>query len=168
MTQKSHQDVALLEAATAALRSASQGTTWRVLMKCLTTGILALSVTVTATVALAANYEIFAATATEAKGENYYAVERLDHKNKKLYHCNTVLDIETKKLTGQCTERPGFRESPTVEEPNLRTVEGPNVQGATSAIIGRLPLGVWKIDQTTGKTEFCTLGPAQCMEVTPQ
>jgi hypothetical protein len=137
-------------------------------MKYLTTGILALSVTVTATVALAADYEIFAATATEVQGVNYYAVERLDHKNEMLYHCNTVLDIETKKLTGQCTERPGFPESPTVEGPNLWTVEGPNVQGAMSAIVGRLPLGVWKIDQTTGITEFCTLGPPQCIEVTPQ
>jgi hypothetical protein len=161
MTQKSHQDVALLEAATAALRSASQGTTWRVLMKCLTTGILALSVTVTATVALAANYEIFAATATEAKGENYYAVERLDHKNKKLYHCTAVLDAKTKQLTGQCTERPGFPEKPIGN--------GPNLPAGMSNRFGGLPVfGSWKIDQTTGKTELCISGPAQCVDVTPQ
>jgi hypothetical protein len=140
--------------------SASQWMRWRVLMKCLTLGILALSVTLTATVALAADYEIFAATATVAPGVNFCAVERLDHKNKQLYQCSTVLDIETKKLTDQCTERPGFPQRPAVE--------GPNVQGAMSAIVGRLPLGIWQIDRTTGKTEFCTLGPTQCIEVTPK
>ena len=129
-------------------------------MKRLTTGILALSVTVTATVALAADYEIFAPTSTEAPRVNYYAVERLDQKNKQLYHCSTVLDTETNKLTGQCTERPGF--------PQKSAVEGPNVQRATYAIVGKLPLGVWQIDRTSGKTEFCTLGPAQCIEVTPK
>jgi hypothetical protein len=130
-------------------------------MKLLTTGILALSLTVTASVGLAADYEIFGATATVEKGVNYYAIERLDHKNKKLYHCNTVLDVETKQLTGQCTERPGFPEHPTVK--------GPNEQGAMSNIFGGVPVvGSWKIDQTTGKTEFCISGAAQCMEVTPQ
>jgi hypothetical protein len=129
-------------------------------MNYLTTGILALSLTVTATVGLAADYEIFGATATVEKGVNYYAVERLDHKNRKLYHCNTVLYVETKQLTGQCAERPGFPENPTVR---------PNAQGAMSNIFGGVPvLGSWKIDQTTGKTVFCISGAAQCMEVTPQ
>jgi len=50
------------------IRSASQGKTWRVLMKLLKTGILALPLTVTATVGLAADYEIFAATATVRLG----------------------------------------------------------------------------------------------------
>jgi hypothetical protein len=130
-------------------------------MKLLKTGILALSLTVTATVGLAADYEIFAAIATVENGLNYYAVERLDHKNKKLYHCNTVLHVETKQLTGQCTERPGFPENPTDT--------GPNEQGAMSNIFGGVPaVGFWKIDQTTGKTEFCISGAAQCVEVTPQ
>ena len=78
-------------------------------MKLLKTGILALSLTVTATVGLAADYELFADIASVETGVNHYAVERLDHKNKKLYHCIAVLDAETKQLTGQCTERPAFR-----------------------------------------------------------
>ena len=61
-------------------------------MKFLKTGILALSLTVTASVGLAADYEIFAAFATLETGVNHYAVERLDHKNKKLHHCTAVLD----------------------------------------------------------------------------
>jgi hypothetical protein len=141
------------------IRSASQGKTWRVLVKFLKTGILALSLTVTATVGLAADYEIFAATATVETGVNHYAVERLDHKNKKRYHCNAVLDAKTEQLTGQCTERPGFPENPT----------GKGVQGGMSNRFGGLPVfGSWKIDQTTGKTEFCISGAAQCVEVTPQ
>jgi hypothetical protein len=58
---------------------------------------------------------------TVETGEYHYSVERLDHKNKKLYHCTAVLDAKTKQLTGQCTERPGFPEKPTGK--------GPNVQG---------------------------------------
>ena len=130
-------------------------------MKLLKTGILALPLTVTATVGLAADYEIFAATSSVETGVNHYAVERLDHKNKKLYHCTAVLDAETKQLTGQCTERPGFPEKPTGK--------GPSLQGGMSNIFGGLPVfGSWKIEQTTGKTEFCISGDAQCVEVTPQ
>jgi hypothetical protein len=133
----------------------------RVLMKLLKTGILALSLTVTATFGLAADYEIFAEFATVETGINHYAVERLDHKNKKLYHCTAVLDAKTEQLTGQCIERPGFPEKPTGKEAN--------VQGGISNIFGGLlVLGSWKIDQTTGKTEFCISGTAQCVEVTPQ
>jgi hypothetical protein len=109
-------------------------------MKLLKIGILALSLTVTASVGLAADYEIFAATAT---GVNHYAVERLDRKNKKLYHCTAVLDAKTKQLTGQCTERSGFPENPTGK--------GSNVSGLSN-IFGGVPVfGSWKIDQTTGK-----------------
>ena len=130
-------------------------------MKLLKTGILAMSLTVKATVGLAADYEIFAEFTTVETGVNHYSVERLDHKNRKLYHCTAVLDAETKQLTGQCTERPGFPENPTGESPN--------VQGGISNIFGGLPVfGFWKIDQTTGKTELCISGPAQCVEVTPQ
>jgi hypothetical protein len=64
------------------IRAVSQGKTWRVLLKLLKTVILALSLTVTATVGLAADYEIFAEFATVETGINHYAVERLDHKNK--------------------------------------------------------------------------------------
>jgi hypothetical protein len=142
-------------------RSASQGKIWRVLVKLLKTGILALPLTVTATVGLAADYEIFAEFMTVETGVNHYAVERLDHKNKKLHHCTAVLDAETKQLTGQCTERPGFPEKPTGK--------GPNAQGGMSNIFRGVPvMGSWKIDQTTGKTEFCISDPAQCVEVTPQ
>jgi hypothetical protein len=127
--------------------------------KLLKTGILALSLTVRATVGLAADYEIFADIATVETGVNHYAVERVDHKNKKLYHCTAVLDAETKQLTGQCTERPGFPENPT----------GKGVQGGMSNRFGGLPVfGSWKIDQTTGKTELCISGTAQCVDVTPQ
>jgi hypothetical protein len=130
-------------------------------MKLLKTGILALSLTVTAAVGLAADYEIFAEFTTVETGVNHYSVERLDHKNKKLHHCTAVLDAETKQLTGQCTERPGFPEKPRGK--------GPNVQGGMSNRFGGLPVsGSWKIDQTTGKTEFCISGTAQCVEVTPQ
>ena len=128
--------------------------------KLLKTGIFALSLTVTATVGLAADYEIFGDFMSVATGENHYSVERLDHKNRKLHHCTAILDAETKQLTGQCTERPGFPENPTSK--------GPNVQGGMSNTLGGMPvLGSWKIDQTTGKTEFCISGAAQCVEVTP-
>jgi hypothetical protein len=130
-------------------------------VKILKTVILALPLTVTATVGQAADYEIFAEFMTVETGVNHYAVERLDHKNKKLYHCTAVLDAETKQLTGQCTERPGFAEK--------STGKGPNVQGGISNLFGGMPMfGSWKIDQTTGKTEFCISGRAQCVEVTPQ
>jgi hypothetical protein len=130
-------------------------------MKLLKTGILALSLTVTATVGLAADYEIFAEFQTVETGVNHYAVERLDRKNKKLYHCTAVLDAETKQLTGQCTERPDFPEKPTGK--------GPNAQGRISNKFGGVPVfGSWKIDQTTGKTELCISGRAQCVDVTPQ
>jgi hypothetical protein len=125
------------------------------------TGTLALLLTVTATVCLAADYEIFAEFMTVATGVNHYSVERLDRKNKKLYHCTAVLDAETKQLTGQCTERPGFPENPTGKKSKA--------QGGISNIFGGLPMfGSWKIDQTTGKTEFCILDRPQCVEVTPQ
>jgi len=130
-------------------------------MKLLKAGILALSLTVTATVALAADYEIFADIATVETGTNHYAVERLDRKNKKLYHCTAVLDAKTRQLTGECTERPGLPESPAGK--------GPNVQGGMSNRFGGVPVfGSWKIDQTTGKTEFCISDTAPCVEVTPQ
>jgi hypothetical protein len=133
----------------------------RYLPKLLKTGIIALPLTVTAIVGLAADYEIFAATATVETGVNHYAVERLYHKNKKLHHCTAVLDAETKQLTGQCTERPGFPEKPTGN--------GPNAQGGMSNMFGGVPvMGSWKIDQIAGKTEFCISRTAQCVEVTPQ
>jgi hypothetical protein len=82
-------------------------------------------------------------------------------RTKKRHHCTAVLDPKTEQLTGQCTERPGFPEKPTGK--------GANVQGGISNIFGGLlVLGSWKIDQTTGKTEFCISGAAQCVEVTPQ
>ena len=130
-------------------------------MKLLKTGILALSLTVTATVGLAANYEIFPGATTVGTGDTHYAIERLDHENKKHYHCDVFRDAVTKQLTGQCTERPGFPEKPTGK--------GPNVQGGISNMFGGvLALGSWKIDQTTGKTEFCISDTAQCVEVTSQ
>ena len=129
--------------------------------KLLKTGILALSLTVTATVGLAADYEIFGDFMSVATGENHYSVERLDHKNRKLHHCTAILDAETKQLTGQCAERPGFPENPTGK--------GRNLQGGISNVFGGVPVfGSWKIDQTTGKTEFCIADTAPCVEVTPQ
>jgi hypothetical protein len=126
------------------------------LMKLLQIGILALSLTLMATAAMAADYEIFAEFMTVETGENHYSVERVDHKNKKLHHCTAVLDAQAKQLTGQCTERPGYPEKP-------------NMQGGISNLFGGMPMfGSWKIDQTTGKTEFCISGGAQCVEVTPQ
>lgn len=130
-------------------------------MRLLKTGLLALSLTATATVGLAADYEIFAEFTSAETGVNHYSVERLDHKNKKLYHCTAVLDSKTNRLTGQCTARPGFPEKPTGK--------GPHVLGGMSNLLGGVPVfGSWKIDQTTGKTEFCISDPAQCVEVTPQ
>jgi hypothetical protein len=129
--------------------------------KLLRTAILALSLTVTATVGLAADYEILADFATVETGVNHYSVERLDHKNKKLYHCTAVLDAKREHLTGECTERPGFPQTPSGQ--------GPNVQGGMSNIFGGLPVfGSWKIDQATGKTEFCISDTARCVDVTPQ
>jgi hypothetical protein len=130
-------------------------------MRLLKTGLFALSLTMTATVGLAADYEIFAEFQSVETEDNHYAVERLDHKNQKLYHCTAVLDAKTKQLTGQCTERPGVPERPTGK--------GPNVQGGLLNSFRGMPvLGSWKIDQTTGKTEFCISGRAQCVDVTPQ
>jgi hypothetical protein len=130
-------------------------------MKRLTTGILALSVAGTATAALAADYAIFAPTYVSASPEGQrWAVERLDYKNKRLYRCDAFFDTATKKLTGQCNERPGF--------PQSRSAEGPNLQSAMSEYFGGLPVGYWQIDRTTGKTEFCTLAPAQCLEIAPK
>jgi hypothetical protein len=129
-------------------------------MKLLRAGLLALSLTVTPTVGLAADYQIYADTQSVETGINHYAVERLDHKNEKLHHCTAILDAKTRQLTGECTEIPGFPESPTVK--------GRNVQGGLSNKFGGVPVfGSWKIDQTTGKTEFCT-DTAECVDVTPQ
>lgn len=130
-------------------------------MKLLKPGILALSLTVTTTVGLAADYEIFAEFTSAETEVNHYSVERLDHKNKRLYHCTAVLDAKTRQLTGECIERPGFPENPTRK--------GPSVQGGMSNLLGGVPVfGSWKIDQTTGKTEFCISDTARCVEVTPQ
>ena len=131
-------------------------------MKLLKSGILALSLTVTAAVGLAADYEIFAEFMSVETGENHYSVERLDHKNKKLHHCTAVLGAETKQLSAQCTERPGFPERPIGN--------GPKLLAGMSNRFGGVPVpGSWKIDQTTGKTEFCIYrAAAQCVEVTPQ
>jgi hypothetical protein len=117
-------------------------------VKCLTAGILALSVTVTATVVRAADFEIFAPAYTAAQEGQHWAVERLDYKNKHLYHCSAFIDTENKKLTGECTERPGV--------PQNSAVVGPNLQRAMSVYVGGLPLGFWQIDRTIGKTELCT------------
>jgi hypothetical protein len=130
-------------------------------MKLLKTGTLALSLTVTATVGLAADYEIFSGLATVETGANHYAAERLDHKNKKLHHCTAVLDAKTEQPSGECTERPGFPQGPAGQ--------GPTVQGGTSNRFGGIPVfGSWKIDQATGKTEFCVSETSRCVEVTPQ
>jgi hypothetical protein len=143
------------------IRSASQAKTSRYLMKLLQTAILAIPLTVTATVGLAADYEIFAEFQTVETGVNHYAVERLDHKNKKLYHCTAVLNAETRQLSGQCAETPGVPENPTGK--------GPNAQGGLSNTFGGVPVfGSWKLDQTTGETAFCISGRAQCVDVTPQ
>jgi hypothetical protein len=129
-------------------------------MKLLITGILAFPLTVMATVGLAADYEIFFEFTTVATGENHYSVERLDHKNKKLHHRTAVLDAKTKQLTGQCTERPGYPENPAGN--------GPNLPGMSNKFGGVPVLGSWKIDETTGRTEFCISGTAQCTDATPQ
>jgi hypothetical protein len=143
------------------MAGASQAKTSRALVKILKTGTLALSLTVTATVGLAADYEIFDDFMSVATGESRYSVERLDHKNRKLHHCTAILGAETKQLTGQCAERPGFPENPTGKERNL--------QGGISNVFGGVPVfGSWKIDQTTGKTEFCISDTARCVDVTPQ
>ena len=127
-------------------------------MKLLKAGILALSLTMTTTVGLAADYEIFADFQSVETGENHYSVERLDHKNKKLYHCTAALDAKREHLTGECTERPQYPSG-----------QGPNVQGGMSNRFGGVPVfGSWKIDQATGKTEFCISDTARCVDVTPQ
>ena len=129
-------------------------------MKCLKIGILALAIADAVSPSRAADYEVFAPTHASAPDGQHWDVERLDNKNQHRYHCSAFSDRTTKKLTGQCTERPGFYQKPAVE--------GPNLQKAMSYSFGGLPVGYWQIDRTTGKTEFCTLGPTQCMEVTPK
>lgn len=112
------------------------------------------------TVAPAADYAIFAPTYNSAPEGNYWAVERLDFKNKRLYHCSAFFQTETRELTGQCADGPGF--------PAKLAFDGPNLQREMSMYVGRLPLGFWQIDRTTGKTEFCILGPFRCVEITPK
>lgn len=129
-------------------------------MKLLTTGILAVSITAMATAAIAADYEIFAPVYASAPEGQHWAAERLDYRNRHLYHCSTFFDSRTKELAGECTKRPGF--------PQKSAVEGPNLQRAMSNIVGGMPLGFWQIDRTTGKTEFCTLGSDQCLDITPR
>jgi hypothetical protein len=97
-------------------------------VKCLTTGILARSVTVPATVVGAADFEIFAPAYTAAQEGQHWAVERLDYKNKHLYHCSAFFDTENKELSGECTERPGV--------PQNSAVVGPNLQRAMSVYVG--------------------------------
>ncbi len=126
--------------------------------KLLRTAILALPLIVTATVGFAADYEVLADFATVETGVNHYSVERLDHKNKKLYHCTAVLDAKREHLTGECTERPQYPSG-----------QGPNVLGGMSNRFGGVPVfGSWKIDQATGKTEFCISDTTRCVDVTPQ
>lgn len=125
------------------------------------TTILALSLIMTATVGLAADYEIVSGLATVETSANHYAAERFDHTNKRLHHCIAVLDAKTEQLTGECTERPGFPQGPAAQ--------GPTIQGGISNRFGGLPVfGSWKIDQATGKTEFCVSHTGRCVEVTPQ
>ena len=143
------------------IRSSIVGEDMKRSTKLLKIGILALSLTVPATVALAADYEIFDDFATVDTGVNHYSVERLDHNNKKLFHCTAVLDAKREQLTGQCFEKSGFPQSPTGQ--------GRDVQGGMSNMFGGVPVfGSWKIDQTTGKTEFCISDTARCVDVTPQ
>jgi hypothetical protein len=117
--------------------------------------ILALLVSLAARVALATDYELFGVTSKL----NYYAVERFDHKNNKLYHCTASIDTETKKPTARCTEAPGV-------EPKRPAVEGPNLQRIMANVFDHVPQGFWEIDRTTGKTEFCTFGSPQCIAAT--
>src|ERR1700722_6018878 len=63
---------------------------------------------------------IFAEFASVETGVNHYSVERLDHKNKKLYHCTAVLDAKREHLTGECTARPRFPQNPTGHRPNAQ------------------------------------------------
>jgi hypothetical protein len=130
-------------------------------MKSVTMGMLAcLSIPVTSTAALAGGYEIFAPTYTSALEGQQWAVERFDYKNRQFHHCHALFETKTKELTGQCTEKPDFPQKPAVD--------GPDLQRAMSNYVGGLPLGFWHIDRATGKTEFCTLGAAQCVDVTPK
>lgn len=126
-------------------------------MNSASTVILALSVSLASHVALAADYELFGA----ASKPNYYAVERFDHKSGKLYHCTASIDTGTDKLTAQCTETPGV---PTKSP----AAKGENLQSTMTNVIDHVPQGFWQIDPATGKTEFCTLGPSQCVVVPPQ
>ena len=64
-------------------------------MKRLQTGILALPLTVTATVGLAADYEIFAEFTTVETGVNHYSIERLDHTR----NSNTAPQSSTPRLS---------------------------------------------------------------------
>src|ERR1700759_5638103 len=106
-------------------------------MRLLKVGILALSLSVTATVGLAADYEIFPDFATVETGANRYSADRLDHKNKKLYHCTAVLAAKREHLTGECAKRPGFPQNPSGQ--------GPDVHGGMSNRFRGVPVfGSWK------------------------
>jgi hypothetical protein len=123
-------------------------------MKCWMTAILALSASFVATVALAADYELFDSTSKL----NYYAVERFDKRNNRTYHCAAYLDTETGKPTAQCTDTT----SVTSRRP---AVEGPHLQSTFINVFNHVPQGFWQIDRTTGKTEFCTFRSPQCIAV---
>jgi hypothetical protein len=124
-------------------------------MKCLTMAILAFSASFGAPVALAADYELFGASSKL----NYYAVERLDQKNNKIYHCAAYFDTKTGKPTAQCTDTLSVA-------PRRSAIEGPNLQSTLTNVFDHVPQGFWRIDRTTGKTEFCTLGSPPCISVT--
>lgn len=125
-------------------------------MRYLTQAILALSVTVVASKAMAWEYEIFAPIAGE-----YTVVERFDHKNRQLYRCVASIDIDANKVSARCTETAGL--------PIWKSAAGgPNLQKAMSNTFSSVPLGFWQIDHTTGRTEFCVFGSARCSDATPK
>jgi hypothetical protein len=89
----------------------------------------------------------------------HWAVKRLD-KNKHLYHCSTFFETETKELTGQCTERPGF--------PQKSAVEGPNVQRAMSVYIGGIALGLLADRPDDRQNRVLYLGPCSVHRGNPE
>lgn len=123
-------------------------------MKLWTMAVIALSASFGVPMALAADYELFGATSKP----NYYAVERLDRTNGRVYHCAAYIDTQTRKPSAQCADTPAAT-------PNRPAVEGPHLQSTFTNVFDHVPQGFWQIDRATGKTEFCILGSPQCITV---
>ena len=115
--------------------------------KLLRTAILALSLTLTTTVGLAADYEILAGFRDCGdRGRTIILSSASTTRTRSSITVPRPSTLKREHLTGECTERPGF--------PHSRTpVNGPNAQGGMSNIFGGICpcFGSWRSTKQRGK-----------------